>query len=173
MTTNHDCHFAIADRADRYIDLAQALDFVQHPDFGGYDVFVGRVRQNNQGRLVTGISYDIFAPLALNHFRELVAETQRRIEPRMRIFLEHAHGRLDVGDIAVVVAVGTPHRDECFRACRHLIEEVKHRSPIWKQEHYVDGSSEWSEGCSLCGADAHDHAPGAGEAHPHAAVHSH
>ena len=81
----------------------------------------------------------------------------------LKVYVAHAKGRLAVGDIAVVVAAGTPHRDEAFRACRAVIEAVKHTSPIWKQEHYVDGSSEWSEGCSLCGSDEsamhedHDH----------------
>ena len=77
-------------------------------------------------------------------------------------------------NVAVVVAAGTPHRDEAFRACRALIEAVKHRAPIWKQEHYVDGSSVWSEGCSLCGqevAEAHRHGHGAPDAtHTHGAA---
>jgi len=59
-------------------------------------------------------------------------------------------GTLQVGELAVVVAAGTPHRDEAFSACRMAIEAVKHTAPIWKQEHYEDGKSEWSEGCSLC-----------------------
>ena len=73
------------------------------------------------------------------------------VTPELRIYVAHAKGELAVGDIAVVVAAGSRHRDEAFRACRAVIEGVKHRAPIWKQEHYVDGRSEWSEGCSLCG----------------------
>jgi len=64
--------------------------------------------------------------------------------------IAHARGRLGIGDIAVVVAAGSKHRDEAFRACRMAIEAVKHTSPIWKQEHFSDGDSVWSEGCSLC-----------------------
>ena len=64
--------------------------------------------------------------------------------------MAHARGRLAVGEVAVVVAAGSPHRDEAFRACRQLIEGVKHQCPIWKQEHFSDGDSLWSEGCSLC-----------------------
>ncbi len=143
-------HHAIVDRAVAAIDPAQALDFVTDPGFGGYNLFVGRVRQRNHGRLVTGISYDIFDALAQVHFDETIARACADFGPDIRIWLAHAKGRLAVGDVAVVVAVGTVHRDEAFRACRQLIEEVKHRSPIWKQEHYEDGSSEWSEGCSLC-----------------------
>jgi len=140
----------IVDHARQPIDLRAALDFVKHDDFGGYDVFIGRVRQHNQGRQVTGISYDIFDALASYHLGDIIAAIREQIEPRMKVYLAHAKGRLQVGDIAVVVAVGTPHRDEAFRACRQLIERVKHEVPIWKQEHYVDGDSAWSDGCSLC-----------------------
>lgn len=150
MTRGYAVHHEIVDRAEAPVDLQEALDFVLHDDFGGYDVFIGRVRQNNQGRQVTGISYDIFDVLASRHFERAIKAVQDQIEPRSSVYLAHAKGRLQVGDIAVVVAVGTPHRDEAFRACRQLIEQVKHESPIWKQEHYVDGDSAWSEGCSLC-----------------------
>lgn len=145
------CHLTV-DRARNAIDVQQALDFVQHDDFGGYDVFIGRVRQSNHGRRVTGISYDIFETLAGHQCERIIAVAREQIEPRMSVYLAHAKGRLQVGDVAVVVAVGTPHRDEAFRACRQLIEQVKHECPIWKQEHYIDGDSAWSEGCSLCEA---------------------
>jgi molybdopterin synthase catalytic subunit len=67
----------------------------------------------------------------------------------------------------MVVAAGTPHRDEAFRACRQVVEAVKHTSPIWKQEHYIDGDSVWSEGCTLCD-DGHSHAATGGHGHSHA-----
>jgi molybdopterin synthase catalytic subunit len=82
----------------------------------------------------------------------------------LKLFIAHARGRLAVGDLAVVIAAGTPHRDEAFRACRQVIEAVKHTSPIWKQEHYADGDSVWSEGCSLCDAPAPQAEAGL---HPH------
>ncbi len=157
-------HHAIVDSAQAKINPVDALDFVSDPQFGGYNVFIGRVRQVNQGREVVGISYDIFDALAQVHFEEAIARAVETFGPLIRISLAHAKGRLNVGDVAVVVAVGTKHRDEAFRACRQLIEEIKHRSPIWKQEHYVDGSSEWSEGCSLCEEHVHE----SGHDHDHA-----
>lgn len=148
-------HSEIADAAERALDPAAALDFVSDPAFGGITMFVGRIRDHNVGRDVIGISYDMFDALVLN----VIADTARAaiddVGPRMKLYAGHAKGRLAVGDIAVVVAAGTPHRNEAFRACRAMIEAIKHAAPIWKQEHYVDGSSEWSEGCSLCHADAH------------------
>jgi molybdopterin synthase catalytic subunit len=115
--------------ADGRLDPAEALEFVTDDGFGGFNMFVGRVRRQSHGRLVTGIQYDMF-------------------------YIAHAKGQLGIGDPAVVIAVGSPHRDEAFRACRDVIEAVKHRAPIWKREHFIDGSSEWSEGCSLCGQDS-------------------
>ncbi len=143
----------IVDVAHDRIDPAVALEFVSDPGFGGLSLFVGRVRDHNQGRAVTGISYDVFDKLALVGFDEIARRAQMQFGPDLRIYIAHAKGRLDIGDVAVVVAAGTPHRDEAFRACRQVIEAVKHGSPIWKQEHYQNGSSEWSEGCSLCVAE--------------------
>ena len=145
--------FAIADVAQRRLDPAAAIDFVSAPGFGGIALFVGRVRDHNQGRKVTGVSYDLFETLVLQRFAEMLDEVEAEFGPALRLYLEHARGRLAVGELAVVVAAGTPHRDEAFRACRALIEAVKHAAPIWKQEHYADGDSVWSEGCSLCHAD--------------------
>lgn len=149
--------FAIADIARHRLDPAAALDFVSDPGFGGIAMFVGKVRAQNLGREVVGVSYDMFAPLALTVFAQAAEEARALVGPRLKLHVSHAKGRLGVGDLAVVVAAGTPHRDEAFRACRLVIEKVKHQAPIWKQEHYLDGDSVWSEGCSLCEGHAHDH----------------
>lgn len=145
---NHFVH--VADRAQEVIDVAAALDFVSDPGFGGITMFVGRIRDLNHGRKVTGISYDMYRPLALAKFAEFAEQATRDFGPKLKLYIAHAVGRLEVGDVAVVVAAGTPHRDEAFRACRAAIEAVKHATPIWKQEHFEDGDSTWSEGCSLC-----------------------
>lgn len=150
--TNANRHCAVVDIGDSRLDPAAALDFVDDPGFGGYAMFVGKVRAQNHGRDVVGVSYDLFDALALTLFGQAVDEALALVGPRMKAHVSHAKGRLGVGDVAVVVAIGTPHRDEAFRACRAIIETVKHRAPIWKQEHYADGDSAWSEGCSLCGA---------------------
>ena len=147
-------HLAVVDAADAPLDIGAAFDFVADPGFGGYTAFVGRIRDLNHGRRVTGVSYDLFDALALNRFAEIAAEAESEFGPKLRLWVAHAKGRLAVGDVAVVIAAGTPHRDEAFRACRQVIEAVKHTAPIWKREHYEDGHSEWSEGCSLCGSDA-------------------
>ena len=148
---NH--RFLLTDRANGALDSMAALDFVSDPGFGGITMFVGKVRDLNHGRQVVGVSYDIFEPLALVRFGAIAAETELAIGQPVKLWIAHARGRLSIGDIAVVVAAGSKHRDEAFRACRMAIEAVKHTSPIWKQEHFIDGDSIWSEGCSLCQAD--------------------
>jgi molybdopterin synthase catalytic subunit len=144
-------HFAVVDAADAALDVAAAFEFVSDPAFGGYAAFVGRIRELNHGRRVTGVSYDLFDALAKVRFAEIAAEAEAAVGADVRLWIAHAKGRLAVGGVAVVIAAGTPHRDEAFRACRLAIEAVKHTAPIWKREHYADGDSEWSEGCSLCG----------------------
>lgn len=143
--------YLIRSRDQGLLDTAEAMDFVNDPRFGGVNLFLGRVRESNHGRSVLGISYDMFQPLALARFGQIAAEIEGNYGPSIKIYIAHAFGRLDIGDPAVLIAVGTPHRDQAYRASRDLIEAVKHTSPIWKQEHFSDGDSVWSEGCSLCG----------------------
>lgn len=140
------------------INVSEALAYVSQPAYGGINTFIGTVRDFNQGRNVVGISYDIFKPLGVKTFQRIAAQAQATYGTS-HIYVRHAHGRLNVGDVAVIVAVGTRHRDEAFRACRDVIEAVKHTAPIWKQEHYEDGDSAWTDGCALC-SDGHTHSPG-------------
>lgn len=141
---------AVVDIREAKLDIAVALDFVSDPRFGGIASFIGRVREHNLGRVVTGITYDLFEPLALHTFRAIGERAREEVGEPLKLYIAHAKGDLGIGDPAVIVAAGTPHRDEAFRACRLAIEAVKHEAPIWKQEHYIDGDSVWSEGCSLC-----------------------
>lgn len=139
----------IVDIADAALDPNEAMAFVFDDTFGGIDMFVGRVRKANQGREVTGIHYDMFDPLALAVFKYTAQKDFDTYGPKLKVYVAHAKGRLKVSDLAVIVAVGTPHRDQAFRGCRDVIEAVKHEALIWKHEHFADGSSEWSEGYSL------------------------
>ena len=160
-------HCAVVDIRQEKLEASTALQFVSDPAFGGIAMFVGRVRDLNHGRRVTGVSYDLFDVLAVNIFKEIADNVLREFDGKLKIYVTHAKGRLGIGDIAVVVAVGSPHRDEAFRACRMIIEAVKHQAPIWKQEHYEDGNSEWSEGCSLCETHEHENQATDHPAHAH------
>ncbi|WND02690.1 molybdenum cofactor biosynthesis protein MoaE [Temperatibacter marinus] len=141
-----------------------AEKFIEHPGHGAQTSFIGAVRDLNMGRSVEGVSYDCFDPLTKTIFTTLVHKAREKWG-QMKVYCWHYKGRLDVKGLSIIIAVSTPHRDEAFQACRFLIEEIKHQAPIWKKEHYVDGDSEWTEGCELCGEDhvhkghqhTHDH----------------
>ena len=137
--------------SDKTLSIEQAANFVDAAENGALNMFIGRVRNHNLGRAVNAVSYDVFSPLACNVFEQLAAEACTASNYNLRIYIEHFKGRLKIGGISVVIAVGSPHRDESFKACRYIIEQLKIRAPIWKQEHYADGDDEWVKGHSLCG----------------------
>lgn len=140
------------------IDTAAAGAMLADPASGGYVAFEGWVRNFNEGREVRHLEYEAFEPLALREGERILAEAGERFGA-MKATCVHRLGKLDIGDLAVWVGVSAPHRDEAFRACRYIIDEVKHRVPIWKKEHYIDGDSGWVN-CERCAAapHAHDHA---------------
>ena len=136
--------------SDAPLSLDAARRFVADPAHGAFNSFVGMVRARNLGRDVLGMSYDVFEPLAVTTLQRLCEQVREEHEGRINLYIAHAKGRLAVGEVSVVIAVTTPHRAESFAACRTLIEALKHETPIWKQEHYTDGDSEWVKGHSLC-----------------------
>ena len=116
-----------------------AIAFVTTPASGGIGVFVGVVRETNEGNRVAQIDYTAFEELALKEIRAVVAEARERW-PVHRVAVAHSTGRLVVGDASVVVAVSSTHRAEALEACRAIIDGVKERAPIWKQEFGPDGT---------------------------------
>jgi molybdopterin synthase catalytic subunit len=133
------------------------------PACGGYAAFEGWVRDHNEGQRVTRLEYEAFAPLALREGERVIAEARAQFGLRGALCV-HRIGALELGEIAVWVGVASPHRDEAFRGCRYIIDEVKHRLPIWKKEHYDNGDSGWVN-CERCAA-APAHADHHGEAAP-------
>jgi molybdopterin synthase catalytic subunit len=128
------------------------------PAHGAQLVFSGVVRDRNHGRTVTAVSYEAFSPLCETVFSELARDARARWGEELAITILHATGRLEVGQASVLIVVSSPHRREAFEASRFLIDELKTRAPIWKQEHYVDGQTEWLPGHALCGhGEKHDH----------------
>jgi molybdopterin synthase catalytic subunit len=148
------------------LDPATAIAFVEAPGNGAAVLFIGAVRNLNHGRAVVGVSYDVHAAMARRSFQDICAEACRQGPAGLRLYIAHARGRLPVGGLSVVIAAASPHRHEAFEACRYVIEQLKHRSAIWKQEHYVDGDSEWLQGHALCAhGDNHKHEHGHEHAH--------
>ena len=125
------------------------------PSCGGYVTFEGWVRNSNEGHEVLRLEYQAYEALALKEGQRIMTEAAERF-PVVNAVCVHRVGELEIGDLAVWVAVSSAHRDEAFKACRYIIDEIKHRVPIWKKEHYVNGDSGWVN-CEACAAHAsHD-----------------
>jgi molybdopterin synthase catalytic subunit len=110
------------------------------PADGALCLFLGVVRNENGGRAVVCLEYEAYEEMALPLMEAIAAET-RRIYPVTDVRLVHRLGRLEIGEASVAVAVSSPHRAEAFAACRFAIDALKSRVPIWKKEHYADGSA--------------------------------
>jgi len=111
--------------------------------------FEGRVRDHNEGRRVERLEYEVYAPIANREGAKIIEEARTRWAVQ-NVVCVHREGRLELGDIAVMVGVVAPHRDEAFQAARYVIDEAKVRLPIWKKEHYADGDAVWVN-CHRCG----------------------
>jgi molybdopterin synthase catalytic subunit len=114
---------------------------VSEPGAGGIALFAGAVRDTDHGRAVTRLSYSAH-PTAAAELRRVAEKIAASHEVRA-LAAVHRVGDLEIGDLAVVVAVSSAHRAEAFEACRALIDTLKHEVPIWKQQWFGDGSSEW------------------------------
>ena len=110
-------------------------------DCGAIVTFVGTVRANNRGRAVVRLEYEAYPEMALRVFARIEEEARARW-PGTRVAIHHRIGSLDPGAVSVVIAAASPHRADAFSASRLAIEELKKDAPIWKREHYQDGS-EW------------------------------
>jgi len=125
------------------LDPRAAEDAVSRPEDGAVVCFTGVVRNHSKGRDVVGLEYQAYEPMARALLRDIV--DQVRLRWGLACAIHHRLGPVAVGEVAVVVAVASPHRAEAFDACRWAIETLKHDVPIWKKEHAVDGTF-WIEG---------------------------
>ena len=130
---------------DAVISADSVLPLVQSPEHGAALIFLGCVRNHNEGRAVSGVHYEAYRDMAERTLREIVEEAAQRMSP-VRIAAVHRIGELAVGEASIAIAASSPHRAQAFDGCRYVIEEVKERLSIWKQERYVSGESEWLDG---------------------------
>lgn len=126
----------------REIDVAALLAEVGNTANGATVLFLGHVRELNDGRPVTGIEYSAYGEMAERELTAIASECAERFGIA-HLVAEHRLGELDLGDVSIAIAVAHPHRAEAYDASRFVIEEVKRRLPVWKREGYVDGTSEW------------------------------
>lgn len=123
------------------LDVIHLMAKIQAPERGGVASFLGVVRSQHQGRTVLQLDYSAYDEMAEAECERVVREAESRWP--VKVALQHRLGTLGIGEVAVVVAVGGAHREEAFAACRHVIEELKRRVPIWKREHFADGEVGW------------------------------
>ncbi len=126
---------------DRPPSVDAVIAAVRGPEIGGVVAFVGLVRSRSRGREVVRLEYEAYTEMAEKGFGELCDEIEAR-HPGVRLAVEHRAGALEIGDVAVAIAAGAPHRGEAFRACEEMIDQLKQRAPIWKKETGPDGT-EW------------------------------
>ena len=121
------------------LSVDDALAAVRDSGFGGVVVFLGTVRDRSRGKRVTHLEYEAYAEMAEVKMREIAQRLEREHAP-LRVVMHHRVGDLAIGEIAVIVAAGAPHRDAAFVAARAAIDELKTVVPIWKKEHSDDGA---------------------------------
>ena len=138
------------------LDVSALRSALADPACGGYAAFEGWVRDHNEGQRVRHLEYEAYEALAVREAERIIAEAGARFGVA-HAACAHRVGDLEVGELAVWVGVSAAHRDEAFRACRYIIDEIKHRLPIWKKEHYLGGDSGWVN-CERCAVpSAHEH----------------
>ena len=132
------------------IDTGELQRSLANHAAGGYCAFEGWVRNENEGQVVERLEYEAYEPLVVAEGEKVLAEAKRRF-PYLEARCVHRVGLLELGECAVWIGVAAAHRDEAFKACRFIIDEIKVRLPIWKKEHYVSGDSGWVN-CERCAA---------------------
>ena len=143
-------HAKIIDSSKEKIDILKAEKFLSSSSFGAIIYFVGTVRNINENKKVTGITYDTKDTMVIKSFEEIYKESETKLKIKDKaVFIEHVKGYLDVKEKSIIIGVGCRHRDEAYNLSRFIIEEIKKRTPIWKKEHYTNEESEWLKGVSI------------------------
>ena len=146
-------HAKIVDYKKEKILTSNAEKFIKDSKFGASIYFLGTVRNINDDKKVTGITYDSHDEMVIKSFEEIYNEADQKLDIEDKaVFIEHAKGYLNLGDVSIIIAVACKHRDQAYVLSRYIIEEIKKRSPIWKKEHYENEESEWLKGNPISGA---------------------
>jgi molybdopterin synthase catalytic subunit len=142
------------DLRETELSVDEVLRAVKRADAGGIALFVGVVRDHNDGRAVTLLEYQAYASMAVKEMQRIVDGIKSEVAGA-ELAVVHRVGSLHIGDAAVVCAASAPHRGEAFRACRLLIDRIKESVPIWKREHGPDGPYwvGWED--ARCSSDEH------------------
>jgi len=129
------------DLTDQPIDITAALQLAEDDGAGAVNSFIGTVRNQSTGRRVVRLDYEAYDSMALHQLRKVAEQAQEKWPMLRKVVVIHRKGTLHIGDVAVIVAVSTPHRAESFAACQYIIDTLKQVVPIWKKEFYEDGTT--------------------------------
>jgi molybdopterin synthase catalytic subunit len=140
-------HTKIIDIKKEKIKISTAETFIASSNFGASIFFTGTVRNINENKKVTGITYDSHDEFVIKSFEKIYKEADEKLNIKDKsVFIEHIKGYVGLGEISIIIAVACKHRDQAYVLSRYIIEEIKKRSPIWKKEHYQNEDSEWLKG---------------------------
>lgn len=120
------------------LSVADCAAWVAAPECGGIDMFIGTVRNATKGKAVVRLEFEAYEPMALSEMQK-IADAAMEKWPVHQILIHHRVGTLEVGEIPVIIAVASPHRDAAFEACKYIIDTLKQTVPIWKKEVFEDG----------------------------------
>ena len=123
---------------DTTLNPQDCIDYVASSSAGGSTVFVGTVRNQTKGKKVLRLEFESYAPMAISEMRKIAEQAIEKWSAE-KISIHHRVGVLDIGEIAVIIAVATPHRKAAFEACEYCIDTLKETVPIWKKEFFEDG----------------------------------
>jgi molybdopterin synthase catalytic subunit len=127
------------------LNLQEVYDLAADPANGSVNLMCGTVRNQTNQRPVDFLEYEAYESMALKVFAHIAEEIYQRWPDTNRVVIHHRIGKLHIGEISVIVAVGSPHRQEGFEACQYAIDTLKYNAPVWKKEYWEDGRSEWVE----------------------------
>ena len=140
-------HAKVIDTKEKKLSIIEAENFISSHDYGASIFFTGTVRNQNDNKSVIGITYDSHDTLVTNSFQEIYNEADQKLNIKDKsVYIEHAKGYLNLGEISIIIAVACKHRDQAYVLSRYIIEEIKKRTPIWKKEHYQNNDSTWLKG---------------------------
>ena len=143
-------HAKIIDSSKEKIDILKAEEFLSSSNFGALIYFVGTVRDLNENKKVTGITYDSRDSMVLKSFEEIYKDAELKLKIKDKaVFIEHVKGYVAIKEKSIIIGVGCKHRNEAYNLSRFIIEEIKKSTPIWKKEHYANEESEWLKGVSI------------------------
>ena len=120
------------------LNIQVCYDFVQDASCGGIALFVGTVRNKTEDKAVTLLDFSTYKAMAIKEIQKIAQRALKDFDI-LKIAIHHAEGKLQIGDIPVIIAVSSPHRKAAFAACQFAIDTLKETVPIWKKEHFADG----------------------------------